>query len=430
MKRLAISVLAACTISTGEEPPPDAPVDAAVEGTTQRVYLKASNTDPNDGFGSALAISGNSLVIGAPGEASDSRGLDQIQTNNPVPGAGAAYVFMGGAGSWAQTTYMKAPISSAGNGFGAAVAVDGNMVVIGAPGVDNHAGAAYVFVHGSNGWYQQNGLAAPVPVAEAQFGSSVAVSPNWIVVGATGEANGTGAVYVYDRRGFYQATLIPFSPQDPGDAFGSAITIGGTPLEPFIFVGAPGEDSNGSGSDDNSVPDAGAVYQFSLRGSWGETFYAKADTAKPSARFGRALAFSESTLAVGAPGEDAAYVFAPQQLSNAWGQQARLTGVGGSFGSSISLMGDRLAVGAPGEDNGAGAARMYSRSGASWVPADRRVASNRDPMDRLGSESALAVYGDIVVAGAPAESSSARGIGGDGASNAAPRSGAVYIYVP
>ncbi|MBL0217035.1 MAG: hypothetical protein IPQ07_24570 [Myxococcales bacterium] len=46
---------------------------------------------------------------------------------------------------------------------------------------------------GSNGWYQQNGLAAPVPVAEAQFGSSVAVSPNWIVVGATGEANGTGA---------------------------------------------------------------------------------------------------------------------------------------------------------------------------------------------------------------------------------------------
>jgi hypothetical protein len=132
---------------------------------TQQAYLKASNTDARDVFGASVAVSGDTVVVGAAGvppygEASNATGVNGDQSDNSAPGAGAAYVFVRSGTNWTQQAYLKASNTDAGDQFGRAVAASGDTVVSGAPvessnatGVngdqsDNSAfgaGAAYIF---------------------------------------------------------------------------------------------------------------------------------------------------------------------------------------------------------------------------------------------------------------------------------------------
>jgi len=133
----------------------------------QQAYLKASNTGGDtgvspygDSFGSSLAISGNLLTIGALGESSSATGLNGSQTDNSAANAGAAYAFVRRGTNWSQVNYLKASNTDAGDQFGISVAVSGETVVVGANGEGSNAtgingnqndntvpasGAAYVF---------------------------------------------------------------------------------------------------------------------------------------------------------------------------------------------------------------------------------------------------------------------------------------------
>ena len=147
-----------------------APAGAAI---TQQAYLKASNTQEGDRFGAAVAMSGDTLVIGADEEDSNARGVNGSQSNNDAQDAGAAYVFVRNGTTWTQEAYLKpsntrAPApGQSGSAFGAAVAISGDTLVVGAPnesssatGVngnqnDNNAwysGAAYIFVRSGTNW--------------------------------------------------------------------------------------------------------------------------------------------------------------------------------------------------------------------------------------------------------------------------------------
>ena len=129
----------------------------------QQAYLKASNTEMNDSFGASVAVSGDTLVVGAPYEASNATGVNGNQADNSAAYAGAAYVFTRSGGVWSQQAYLKASNTEANDYFGYAVAVDGDTVVVGAPYEDSNAtgvngnqadnsaysaGAAYVFAEG------------------------------------------------------------------------------------------------------------------------------------------------------------------------------------------------------------------------------------------------------------------------------------------
>jgi len=127
----------------------DASVDAAIDGhcgldtdssdveiersDVQVAYVKASNTDADDYFGSRVAISGDTLVVGAPGEASSATGINGDQTDNSASASGAVYVFIRDGDSWTQQAYLKASTTTARNGFGNALAIDGDTIVVGAP---------------------------------------------------------------------------------------------------------------------------------------------------------------------------------------------------------------------------------------------------------------------------------------------------------
>jgi hypothetical protein len=169
--------------------------------------VKASNTDIFDSFGVSVAVSGDTVLVGAWDEASNATGVNGDQADNSAVQAGAAYVFARNGTTWSQQAYLKASNTDAHDAFGIQVAVAGDTVVVGAPsesssatGVDGDqednsagaAGAAYVFVRNGTTWSQQAYLKASNTNASDGFGG-VAVSGDTVVVGAIGESsNATG----------------------------------------------------------------------------------------------------------------------------------------------------------------------------------------------------------------------------------------------
>jgi LPXTG-site transpeptidase (sortase) family protein len=266
-------------------------------GTTwsQQAYLKPSNTGAMDGFGHSVAISGNTVVVGAPGEDSDATGVNGNQANDSMNGSGAAYVFTRSGTTWSQQAYLKPLNTGANDYFGVSVAVSGDTVVVGtsyeasnATGVNgngfdnsmNQAGAAYVFTRSGTTWSQQAYLKASNTETSDQFGYSVAVSGDTVVVGAINEdsnatgVNGnqannsmesSGAAYVFTRSGTtwsQQAYLKPFN-TGVGDGFGLSVAVSGD----TVVIAASPEDSNATGVNGNGFNDSadssGAAYVFS-----------------------------------------------------------------------------------------------------------------------------------------------------------------------
>ena len=196
---------------------------------SQQAYLKPSNTGFGDWFGWSVAISGDTVAIGARAEDSNTTGVNTTP-NDSANDSGAAYIFVRNSGVWSQQAYLKASNTGVGDRFGVSIAISGDTVVVGAPaegsstiGVNTTpnegaslAGAAYVFVRSSGVWTQTGYLKASNTGAGDQFGTFVAVSGDTVVVGVPFEAssatgiNGdqgsnasanSGAVYVFQGGG-------------------------------------------------------------------------------------------------------------------------------------------------------------------------------------------------------------------------------------
>lgn len=458
--------------------------------SAQQAYLKASNTDAGDLFGYSVAVSAGTLVVGAPGEASASAN----QADDSQADAGAAYVFVLVADAWVQQAYLKASVTGSDR-FGHAVGVDGDTIVVGAfledssaTGVNGNAsddgatdsGAAYVFVRTAGVWLQQAYLKPSNTTAGDQFGHSVSISGDTLVVGARREdssANGVngnqldesasdaGAAYVFVRAAgvWSQQAYLKASNPDAGDEFGYSVAIDGETL----VVSAEYEDSNASGINgngaDDSLGESGAAYVFvRVGGAWSQQAYLKASNPGANDQFGYAVALSGNTLAVaarfeassatgvggnqaddGASGSGAVYVF--DRAGGLWSQSAYVkaanTGIGDEFGSSVALSGDTLVVGAILEDSAAtalngdasddsaadsGAGYVFLRTGGGWTQHAYLKMSNGNAGDWAGF--AVATGGGTVVVSGVAEDSNATGVGGNASDDSAVTSGAVYSF--
>ena len=461
---------------------------------TQQVFLKPAaggTVRPADNFGTAVAVSGDTVVVGAPGEDSSTTGVDSA-TNADADDAGAAFIFVRNAGTWTQQAYLKPAAigtTQAGDLFGRSVAISGDRVVIGAPGEDSgssavnesafNAGAAYVFIRIAGVWSQEAYL-KPSVVGTTQagdnFGFSVAISGDTLVVGApfedsntTGvnstpnDAGGTfldsGAAYVFEFVGSWvpRGYLKTFNAgtTQAGDNFGSSVAVSGD----TVVVGAPFEDSSTTGvgtTPNEGAGEAGAAFVYvrsvGVVGVWSFQAYLKpaaVGTTQAGDEFGFSVSISGNTVVVGAQKEDssttgvnstpnesssesgAAYVF--KRIAAVWSQEAYLkssspgtTQAGDFFGCSVSVADDTLVVGALREDSSstgvnstpdesavsAGAACVFVRNLNVWTqqaylkPA---AAGNTQAGDAFGQS--VAVSGDTVIAGAPGEDSRSTGIG-------------------
>jgi FG-GAP repeat len=206
----------------------------AANGTwSQETYVKASNTQGLDHFGSAVALNndGSTLIVGAVDEDSAATGIDGNQADNLAPDAGAVYVFRRDSNSaWTQQAYIKAPFSDPNDDFGndVAVSADGNLIAVGSPGEASDAlgvgepsasnalgfsGAVHLFRFDSGAWTQR-AYVKSAKIGQDAFGTAIGLSAdaNTLVVGALGEdgsapgvnpdrnspfLNNAGAVYMY-----------------------------------------------------------------------------------------------------------------------------------------------------------------------------------------------------------------------------------------
>jgi len=196
---------------------------------TQQQKLTASDGESGDLFGRAVAISGDTAIVGVYGD--DDRGAN----------SGSAYVFTRSGGTWTQQAKLTASDGAAGDYFGSSVALSGDTVVAGAGSDDSHRGSAYVFTRSGSTWTQQAKLTASDGVGGDQLGYSVALSGDVAIAGAFADDSYRGSAYVFTRSGStwtQQAKLIA----DDGitsDMFGHAAAISGD----SIIVGAPYDDS-------------------------------------------------------------------------------------------------------------------------------------------------------------------------------------------
>jgi LPXTG-site transpeptidase (sortase) family protein len=208
----------------------------------QKAQLFASDPGVGDYFGCAVDISGERIIVGA-----------NEANFTGTRGPGAAYIYNGRGNNWLLEARLSAEDDRRGDFFGNAVAISSETAVVGAPfkdprqeprGLVTNGGAAYVFSLRGSTWKETALLTAEKPLAFAEFGSSVAVSGDTIVVGARNEDwggySGNGAAYVFTPGAapWELQTRITADFAYDDDAFGVALALSGDRL----IVGASGRD--------------------------------------------------------------------------------------------------------------------------------------------------------------------------------------------
>ena len=187
---------------------------------SQQAELTASDGFSFDRFGTSVAISGPTVVVGAFGH------------NNQT---GAAYVFVRSGTAWHQQAELTASDAQEFDNFGNSVAISGSTVVVGAEAKHDFIGAAYVFVRSGTAWHQQIKRTAS-DGKRSSFGNSVAISRSTVVVGAEDKNSNTGAAYVFVRTGkaWSQQARLTAADAAQGSDFGYSVAVCG----PAVVVGA------------------------------------------------------------------------------------------------------------------------------------------------------------------------------------------------
>jgi len=346
--------------------------------------LSSSGEQPEDAFGDAVAVDGNTVVVGAEGVT-----VGQSRT-------GAAYVFVKPVNGWANMTQV-ATLTPSDNAyhFGAAVAVSGDTIVIGAPWTEvngiQQQGAVYVFVKPAGGWTNMTQTAKLTGYhvdqkGEDHLGSSVSIDGNTILVGVPNVylqvgthalSYGEAMVYVKPSNGWVDSTETavlyvqgyPFS----GAGFGSSVGISGN----TVVVGATGCCYNGQIFMGQAYvyvePATGWVTTSNYNAELTGTEVGSADD------FGYSVAIDGNTVVVGSPQDDslgvgAAYVY--EEPSNGWQNMTQtaelypLFTIQGWFGQSVTISGNAVFIGAPYTPvdgvSGRGAAYTFLKPEGGW----------------------------------------------------------------
>lgn len=362
--------------------------------------LDAGNDHRGEEFGSAVAASGDTLLVGAAAAATD----DPLVT-------GAAYVFESSNGSWSEHRRLR-PDVPYGAGFGSAVALDQDTAAVGVSRVfgapEDVAGAVYVFVRDDGSWPQQARLVGG-ETDRVAFGASVAVQGERLVAGEPGISNPPikGRVRVFERSGgvWSPQAVIQASDGTLDNGFGSSVLLSGD----VLLIGAPNADVG-------IETGGGAVYVFTNSGgTWSQQAKVTAPIPAKLAGFGRSIALSGNTLVVGAVGgRGAAYVFAlvggvatlqatlvpsnPDAMSSSYGRAVAISGAG-----------DRIVVSQDyGDFNDPnGRAFVFLLAGPGWSPGVELTGATASLPQASGDGfgRSLAMSGETILVGAPADGS-------------------------
>ena len=373
-----------------------------------RQRLTTGNARGSTGLGNAVAMKGNTLLVGASTEVTAAGGL-----------VGAAYVFIRSEGLWQQQARLVSDLPAPQRYFGRTVALDGDTAVIGCPSdshisstgvVTTNVGSVIVFTRTGSSWSQQQKVYASDFASSDNFSSGLAVLGDHLLVGSPTDSDGPyteqlyfGSVYWFQRSG---GTWTQKSKFRSGDAkvnqrFGCSIAMDGS----TAVIGAFLSSETVSGL----AYSAGQAFVFTYNGSsWVRQAVLQSPVPGPWLLFGNSVAINGNTAIIGAPGTDLpgvsdptgtkggvgrCYVFS--RSGTAWSVQATLDPLNGNqqtaFGKTMQIRGDVAAVGH------SGAVDLFTRSGTSWS-RQGTFRSNADPAD-TSFGSAVALDGDLLAVG-------------------------------
>jgi len=362
----------------------------------QEAKLIAPDGAAGDNFAKSVAISGDTVVIGA----------DHDDDHGENSGSGHVFRFTGS--SWIHETKLVASDGASGDYFGDAVSISGDTIVIGASYDDDKgssSGSAYIFGLEGSTWEEK--LLASDGMETDFFGMSVALSGDAAIVGAYyNDAIGltSGAAYIYRFDGtswFEEQKLIAFD-GEAGDHFGYTVAISGD----VAIVGAP------SNSEENVY--YGSAYVFRFDGTnWNQEQKLTTSDGILERALGATVAIFGDIAVIMADGDDGmgnrtegVYVFRFNGLN--WVEQAKLLAFDGVrdsfFGRSFSISGNTMVIGAAyDDDNGisSGAAYVFHYNGTNWVGQAKLLASDGAARDNFGDS--VSISGDTVLIGAPAD---------------------------
>ncbi len=282
------------------------------------------------------------VLVGAP------------QDNAAGSKSGSAYIYARSGKNWKQQAKLIAGDGAAGDGFGNAVSIYGTTAVVGAPKDDDdgsNSGSAYVFVRDGISWMQQSKLVPQNVGKSSGFGEAVLIVEDTVIVGAPGHTHGetrfAGAVYVYVRAGenWVQQAKLTADDAAASDRFGNALAMSGKTL----VVGAPLRDTQAG-------KDAGAVYVFSRDGDlWNQQAKLTAKSTRKNDHFGTSVATTGKIAVIGANVHEenalasgAAYSFV--NVDGVWEEREKVVpedaGLNTRFGTWVAMSGNTVVVSA------------------------------------------------------------------------------------
>lgn len=353
----------------------------------QEAYLKPTNTKARDYFGSAVAISGDTLAIGAGRQ--DTRSLRQEGAT-----AGSVYVFTRSNGVWSQQAELRPTNVNSPDAFGSALALQKDTLVVGAGldgGVLVATGAAYVFTRSGSNWSAPLRITPREPHTFSLFGSQVAVSGDTLAITAQEDGATTargGAVYMFTRNGdrWIEQQRLVQDPQSEAALFGFSVALRGD----LLVAGAPHLDAQNS----NAPP--GTVSVFERSGDrWAQTALLKNPLDARNDQFGYSVSLGDGVLGIGATYEN---------------------------GSSRGLGGDPTQQDA----RRSGAAYLFAKTPEGWKFSTYLKASNTGADDNFGGT--IALSNGTVAVGALTEDGSGKGINPTADDNASESAGSVYVF--
>jgi len=347
-----------------------------------RTEIVPSDHNILDGFGWSVSISGNHAIVGADND--DHLGVK----------SGSAYIFERNGSSWTQVTKLSGSDTDAGDSFGESVSISGDYAIVGAfHGNSNgvNSGSAYIFERNGSSWNQMQKLTAGDGEVNDFFGTSVSISGEYAIVGASNDKWG-GSAYIFERSGnsWSQAKKLTTGNATRFAAFGISVALSGE----FAIVGAPSDDPNPSGFWSN-----GSAFIFQKNGnSWDEVDKLTSSDVDAYHSFGTSVSISGDYAIVGGTpnytdetASRSAYIF--KRNGSGWDQVAKLSG-GAYFGGSVSISGSYALVGAPYEG-----AFLYQRSGDAWNQVAKLTDSDEFVHPAFGLR--VSISGSYALVGTP-----------------------------
>ena len=286
----------------------------------------------SDNFGTSLDVDETYIVVGAPYD--DDKGTD----------SGSAYILSYNGSSWDQSQKLITTDETADDHFGMAVAIDDPVIVVGAPDYSktgspsvSQCGGIYIYKRSGSNWSLIDTLAANDAASSDYFGQSVAIDENIIAVGAPktdDSGSKSGSVYIFfgnNGEDWAQNTELKASDGSSEDQFGFSLAMDGN----YVIIGSPYDDDNGAGS--------GSAYIFYYDGaSWSQQAKLTANNATAGDWFGTSVNIDGSYAIVGAPNHDsggtnagAVYIFKKNESN--WIQETSINGSGSNSGMGISI---------------------------------------------------------------------------------------------